>query len=100
MCICMALACLGERVFGIISACGKKYEATWASTMNARLCRLVYSMRYAEVAVQKIRIFANIGECVYFQRASEKSIGRGSGGVMVKMELGRSIITQKLTPKT
>jgi len=35
------------------SACGKKYEATWANTMNARLCRLVYSMRYAGVNVLK-----------------------------------------------
>lgn len=69
--------------------------------MNARLCRLVYSMRYAEVDVRKIKVFANIGECVYiFQRASEKSIGRGVGGVVVKMEMGRSIITQKLTPKS
>lgn len=33
--------------------------------MNARSCRLVYSMRYAEVDVQKIKVFANIGECVY-----------------------------------
>jgi len=33
--------------------------------MNARLCRLVYSMRCAEVAVQKIKVFASIEKCVY-----------------------------------
>jgi hypothetical protein len=37
------------------SACGKKYEATWANTMNARLCRRVYSMRYAVVDVQNMK---------------------------------------------
>jgi hypothetical protein len=47
--------------------------------MNARLCRLVYSMRYAEVAVQKIKVLANIGECVY----SSERRRRVWSGVMV-----------------